>query len=92
VCRPEDEVQEAVLEQSWQINLHDIFFCSRSNGKLCKLGKGAFGTVSGVPAAWLHFGSSFNFLERNIFAQSLLVEMTFSDPVGHLNCENISPP
>jgi hypothetical protein len=35
-----------VLDQAWQINPHDIFFCSRSNGKLCKLGKGAFGTVS----------------------------------------------
>lgn len=38
-------VEEAVLDQAWQINPHDIFFCSRSNGKLCKLGKGAFGTV-----------------------------------------------
>lgn len=34
-----------MLEQAWQINPHDIFFCSRRNGKLCKLGKGAFGTV-----------------------------------------------
>ena len=42
------DVEEAVLDPAWQINPHDIFFCSRSNGKLCKLGKGAFGTVRGL--------------------------------------------
>ena len=48
MCRSddEDESEAPVLEQAWQINPHDIFFCSKSDGKLCKLGKGAFGTVS----------------------------------------------
>ena len=47
LCRSddEDESEAPVLEQAWQINPHDIFFCSKSNGKLCRLGKGAFGTV-----------------------------------------------
>ena len=26
----------------------DIFFATRANGKLCRLGKGAFGTVSSM--------------------------------------------
>ena len=40
--REEDDV---FLQPEWEIDPHDIYFCSRSNGKLCRLGKGAFGTV-----------------------------------------------
>lgn len=33
---------------SWLINPYDISFCSMPNGKLCRLGCGAFGTVSSL--------------------------------------------
>ena len=42
----EEDEEDVYLQPEWEINPHDIFFCSRANGKLCRLGKGAFGTVS----------------------------------------------
>ena len=39
-------LDEAWLQACWQIDPQDIFFATRPNGKLCRLGKGAFGTVS----------------------------------------------
>ena len=40
------EEGEEVLKPEWQIDPLDIFFCSKKNNKLLKLGKGGFGTVS----------------------------------------------
>ena len=34
------------LKAEWLIDPVAIYFCTKSSGKLCKLGKGAFGTVS----------------------------------------------
>ena len=36
----------AWLQPRWQVEPQDIFFASRASGRLCRLGKGAFGTVS----------------------------------------------
>lgn len=44
-CRLDEDEAEAVLRPEWQINPLDIYFCSKKNNKLLKLGKGGFGTV-----------------------------------------------
>ena len=41
----EESVEEPVLQPEWQINPLDIYFCSKKDNKLLKLGKGGFGTV-----------------------------------------------
>lgn len=46
-CRlAEADDEENYLKPEWEINPHDIYFCSNGNGKLVRLGKGAFGVVS----------------------------------------------
>lgn len=54
-------LDEAWLQACWQIDPQDIFFATRPSGKLCRLGKGAFGTVR----TWLYGSESTRFACAN---------------------------